>query len=59
MASLPEDISYMIQRRFARFILHKTLGSFLKYKLDLDQVHLGEGGGFKLTNLELDCAVRY
>eukprot|EP00045_Choanoeca_perplexa_P016682 m.227847 g.227847 ORF g.227847 m.227847 type:complete len:1950 (+) comp17330_c0_seq1:197-6046(+) len=55
MDSWLEDISQTVQRRFARFILHKTLGGFLKYKLDLDQVHLGSGGAFKLTNLELDC----
>lgn len=48
----------IMQRRFARFAIEKTLGQFLRYKVDPDQVAVDASGAFTLSQVELNSTVR-
>eukprot|EP00049_Salpingoeca_infusionum_P027249 m.31272 g.31272 ORF g.31272 m.31272 type:complete len:2222 (+) comp9402_c2_seq2:284-6949(+) len=43
-----------IKNKLVRVIIHKSIGKFLKYKLQSDQVQITDTNSFRLTGLELD-----
>lgn len=47
------------QRRLGRLAVQKTLGKFLRYKLDDEQVSVDSSGAFSLSQVELDAQVRW
>eukprot|EP00049_Salpingoeca_infusionum_P027248 m.31251 g.31251 ORF g.31251 m.31251 type:complete len:85 (+) comp9402_c2_seq1:284-538(+) len=46
-----------IKNKLVRVIIHKSIGKFLKYKLQSDQVQITDTNSFRLTGLELDVKV--